>query len=348
MFLGIKHNTEEVKSTEGIDICWIEEAHNLTESSWDIIDPTIRKEDSEVWLSFNTRFKFDHVYQLFVANPPPPGSLVIRSSFKDIPKYVTKTIDKQIAGVKKNDYEKYLHVWLGNLKKLAAGAVFGKQVAQVHKDKRLLFIPVQKNCEAMTFFDLGKADETAIWFMQRVGREYHFIDYFQGRLQEVEYYTRFIRRMDYLYAMHYLPHDSDHERLGMKRNIRKQFMDGGVKPTKVVPRIAHKGTAIELARDIFNQCYFHKGDDTGLELEECDGYYHCEDNDMLTRSRRMDKGYETLCNYRYKYKEEEDVYQQAPHHDWASNGADAFMCFAQSKLTVVDHHGHDWDERINV
>jgi len=113
MFLGIKHNTEEVKSTEGIDICWIEEAHNLTESSWDIIDPTIRKEDSEVWLSFNTRFKFDHVYQLFVANPPPPGSLVIRSSFKDIPKYVTKTIDKQIAGVKKNDYEKYLHVWLG-------------------------------------------------------------------------------------------------------------------------------------------------------------------------------------------------------------------------------------------
>lgn len=63
IFMGIRHNTEEIKSTEGVDVCWIEEAHSLTESSWDIIDPTIRKEDSEIWVTFNPRFKFDFIYQ---------------------------------------------------------------------------------------------------------------------------------------------------------------------------------------------------------------------------------------------------------------------------------------------
>jgi hypothetical protein len=116
--------------------------------------------------------------------------------------------------------------------------------------------------------------------------------------------------------MHYLPHDADHERLGMKLNIRKQFEAGGVKPTNVVPRIAHKTTAIELAREIFPNCYFHKGNDE--------------------RGKRIEKGYEALCNYRYKYKEDDDVYQQTPHHDWASNGADAFMTFAQSDLNIDD------------
>ena len=52
--------------------------------------------------------------------------------------------------------------------------------------------------------------------------------------------------------------------------------------------------------------------------------------------KRIEKGYEALCNYRYKYKEDDDVYHQTPHHDWASNGADAFMTFAQSDLNIDD------------
>lgn len=314
LFLGVKHNTEEIKSTEAIDICWIEEGHNLTEASWDIIDPTIRMENSEIWITYNTRFKFDHLHQLFVNNVPPPDSWVVRVNHPYNP-FFPHVLQIQMETMKDRDYEKYLHIWEGELKKLAEGAIFGKQVTQVHKDKRLTFIPIQSNCEVMTFMDLGKNDETAIWFVQIVGKEYRFIDYFQGRLEDVEHYTRFIRKQDYIYSMHYMPHDADHDRLGMKRNIRQQFEDGGVKPVTVVPRISHKSTAIELARDIFSNCWFHKGDDE--------------------RGRRMEKGYEALCNYRYKYKEDDDVYQQTPHHDWASNGADAFMTFAQSDLNLM-------------
>jgi phage terminase large subunit len=322
IFLGVKHNTEEIKSTEAIDICWIEEAHSLTEGSWDIIDPTIRMAGSEIWITYNTRFKFDHIHQTFVVNEPPPGSWVCKVNFDDNP-YFPDVLTRQMENMKEKDFEKYRHIWLGELKQLATGAIFGKQIAQVHKDNRHTNIPIQKNSEVYTFFDIGKNDHTAIWFMQHVGQEYRFIDYFQGRLEEVEYYVRFIRSLDYLYGSHYLPHDADHDRLGMKRNIKEQFEDGGVRPTVIVPRTPHKNAAIEQARDVFPKCWFHKGNDE--------------------RGKRVEKGYETLCNYRYKYKEEDDVFQQTPHHDWASNGADAFLQFAQG----YSPESNDWGDDLN-
>ena len=94
MFLGTRHNPQEIKSTEGIDICWIEEGHNLTEASWDIIDPTIRKEGydehgvwraSEIWITYNTRFKYDHLHKFFVVDRPPDDAWVCQVSFWDNP-----------------------------------------------------------------------------------------------------------------------------------------------------------------------------------------------------------------------------------------------------------------------
>jgi len=308
IFLGIRHNTDEIKSTEGVDICWIEEGHNLTETSWDIIDPTIRKEDSEIWVTYNTRFKFDCIHNLFVVNDHPPNAWVKMINHDDNP-YFPEVLRVQMEAMKEKDYEKYLHIWEGQLKLLAEGAIFGKQIISVKKENRLLNIPIQKNCEVHTFSDLGKKDQTAFWFMQRVGNEYRFIDYFEARLEEVEYYTKRLKSLDYLYGRHYMPHDANHDRLGMKRNILQQFKDGGIKPVTLVPRIAEKSQAIQLARDIFPNCYFHQGNDA--------------------RGKRVEKGFEALCNYRYKYNDDDDVYGAKPHHDWASNGSDAFMQFAQ-------------------
>jgi phage terminase large subunit len=308
IFMGTKFNAEEIKSTEGIDICWIEEAHNLTEASWDIIDPTIRKPGSELWITFNPRFKFDHIYQLFVQDTPPPDSWVQKVNHDDNP-WFPDVLRLQMEHMKQDDYEKYLFVWEGELRQLAEGAIFGKQISRLKKEGRLCSIPIQANCEVHCFFDIGKNDSTAIWFMQQVGNEYRFIDYFEARLEEVEFYTRFIKSRDYLYGTFYLPHDADHDRLGMVRNIRQQFEDGGVRPVEIVPRVQHKATAIELAREKLHQCWFHLGDDA--------------------RGRRMERGFETLCNYRYKFKADDNVFQLTPHHDSNSNGADAFQQFAQ-------------------
>jgi len=324
MFLGVKANPEEIRSTEGVTICWIEEGHSLSENSWDIIDPTIRAEGSEIWISFNTRFKFDYLYEKFVVNRPPVNALVMKTSYKDNP-YFTDVLKDQMEVMKEEDHDKYLNIWEGELKKLAAGAIFGAQITRVRQDNRLTFVPVI-NSEVFTFWDIGKHDPTAIWFVQLLGKEYRFIDYFEGSLQEVSYYNEFLHSIDYMYGRHYVPHDADHDRLGMKRNIKEQLYDGGARPIKVVEKIAHKATAIELARDVFPECWFHLGDDKGLPDEECEGYVNWpEDPRMNTRAKRMERGFDTLCNYRYKYKEDDNVYNLNPHHDAASNGADAFM-----------------------
>jgi hypothetical protein len=114
----------------------------------------------------------------------------------------------------------------------------------------------------------------------------------------------------------------------MKKNIRKQFEEGGVKPVNIVKRIKVKANAIQMARDIFPSCYFHKGRDEGPD-QECDGFVECAPKDLNTRAKRAEKGMEALSNYRYVYNDDDSVYRETPHHDWASNGADAFQQFAQ-------------------
>ena len=93
-------NIEEVKSYEGIDILWNEESHNLSESTWDILEPTVRKDHSEIWLIFNPRLATDFVYTKFVKNPP--HNAVVRKINYDenpftLPYYVNKWIPIRVS-----------------------------------------------------------------------------------------------------------------------------------------------------------------------------------------------------------------------------------------------------------
>ncbi|WP_169294725.1 PBSX family phage terminase large subunit [Advenella sp. EE-W14] len=111
VFYGIERNTDEIKSFEGADILWIEEAHNLTKEQWEILKPTIRKEGSEIWLSFNPKLASDFVYQRFVVNPP--ASTIIRLiNYTENP-FISKTALADIEDLKQEDYETYEHVYLG-------------------------------------------------------------------------------------------------------------------------------------------------------------------------------------------------------------------------------------------
>ncbi len=337
IFLGVKHNTEEIKSTEGVDICWIEEGHSLTEDSWDIIDPTIRKEGSEIWVTFNTRFKFDHIYKMFVVDAPPENSWVRRINHSDNP-YFTEVLKNQMLQAKENNYEKFLHIWEGELKQLATGAIFGKQITELKKAGRLTYVPIQKSCEVHSFNDIGKNDPCAWWFMQQVGKEYRFIDYYENRFEDVDHYVRVVKALGYNYGLHWMPHDTDHDRLGMIRNIKEQFEDGGIKPIEIVDRVTDKNIGIQLARDAMNTSWFHSNVDTN-PIQECEGFIEWLPEGWQTRAQRMEQGWERLCNYRYKYNDDDDIYQQKPHHDRASNGSDAYMQFAQGYEEQTD----DWD-----
>lgn len=111
MFYGLWRSIDEIKSLEGIDILWIEEAHNLTEEQWKVLEATIRKQGSQVWVVFNPRLSTDFAYKRFVRNPPP-DSVVRKINYDENP-FLSETMKKIIETAKEEDYENYLHIYEG-------------------------------------------------------------------------------------------------------------------------------------------------------------------------------------------------------------------------------------------
>ena len=111
LFYGLWRSIDEIKSLESIDILWIEEAHNLTEEQWKILEPTIRKEGSQIWIIFNPRLSTDFVYKRFVRNPPP-GTIVRQINYNENP-FLSLTILRVIEAAKEEDYDEYEHIYLG-------------------------------------------------------------------------------------------------------------------------------------------------------------------------------------------------------------------------------------------
>ena len=229
---------------------------------------------------------------------------------------------------------------------MAEGAIYGPQIIQARKDNRILDFPIT-NAEVDTFWDLGKNNQTSIWFMQKVQHQYRLIDYYEARLQEIPHYCKVIkgageltppgdaspcqiteaandRRARYNYGTHYMPHDIKQDVLGMQQTRIKQFTQGGVKPIEAVKQISNVEEGIEMTRDIFPELVFHET--------------NCE------------RGIEAVSNYRYKYRDDDDTYANQPHHDWASNGSDALRQLPQGYKEQgegEDHRGTTNDFRGN-
>lgn len=111
LFYGLWRHIDEIKSLEGVDVLWIEEAHNLTKEQWDVLQPTIRKEGSQVWVIFNPKIATDFTYKRFVVNPPP-DSVVRKINYTENP-FLSQTSRKIIEALKEEDYDDYLHIYEG-------------------------------------------------------------------------------------------------------------------------------------------------------------------------------------------------------------------------------------------
>jgi len=111
LFYGLARNIDEIKSMEGVDVLWLEEAHALTQAMWDVLEPTIRKEGSEVWCVFNPRLDSDFAYRNFVVSPPK-NSIVRKINFDENP-FLSNTMLETIAEAKLKDPEEFEHIYLG-------------------------------------------------------------------------------------------------------------------------------------------------------------------------------------------------------------------------------------------
>lgn len=123
IFAGLKANVETVKSTEGVDICWCEEANTLSQHSVDVLIPTIRKDGSELWFSWNPDKETDPVDRMFRGKNPPPDAIIRKVTFEDNP-WFPDVLKREMEWDRRRDPEKYAHIWLGDYQRHSEARVF--------------------------------------------------------------------------------------------------------------------------------------------------------------------------------------------------------------------------------
>jgi phage terminase large subunit len=298
-FVGLKNNVSNIKSYEGVDICWVEEAQTTSRLSWNILIPTIRKEGSEIWISFNPELETDETYQRFVANPPQ-DSITMKVNWYDNP-WFPDTLKLEKDSLKARDEEAYNQVWEGLCRQTVDGAIFAKEMQQAEKDGRICRVPYDATKPVHAIFDLGWSDSTAIWFLQFVGMETRLIRYIEDSQKTISYYLATMQTYGYVYDKIWLPHDAENKTLAAAgRSIDDIVRAAGYK-TEIMPRVPVLDS-INAARTIFPNCYFDRE--------------HTAD------------GLACLRHYRYEVDPETGQFSRNPLHDHYSHGADAFRYIA--------------------
>ncbi len=143
IFKGVRNNPQSVKSMEGIDVLWLEEAQTISKTSWDILIPTIRKEGSEIWVTFNPNGEDDPTYTMFCN---PDGSFVDRPdlwgltvNFSENP-FFPSTLDAERLWCLETDPELYNHIWGGECRTVSDKQVFINKYFAVHQEIMPYFI----------------------------------------------------------------------------------------------------------------------------------------------------------------------------------------------------------------
>jgi len=304
LFKGLKHNITEIKGISGIDRVWVEEAENISDRSWELLIPSIRKDGSEIWVIFNPRNISDPTYQRFIVTKHD-DALVKKINWHDNP-FFPAVLDKERKRLFDSDREAYEHIWGGNLDTRRSGAVYANQLEKARQEGRVSNVPYDPAYEVFTAWDLGFADCTSIWWLQFVGRELRWLEYYENSGEQIDHYVRIVKEKQYNYSMHYLPHD------GGAGNIRgdsisKQLQNMGLK-NKVLDRETDTTPGIELLRQTIG--------------------YSCFD------ANKCRDGIKALENHAYIWNEERAIFSKNPRHDWTSHGSDAarYAAIAAQKI----------------
>jgi len=298
-FVGLRNNVANIKSYEGVDVVWVEEAQTTSRLSWNILIPTIRKQGSEIWISFNPELETDETYQRFVLKPPA-DCIQIKINWSDNP-WFPETLMLEKDALKERDLEAYNQVWEGLCRQSVDGAIFAKELQQAELDGRLCKVPYDATKPVHAVFDLGWADSTAIWFLQFVGMETRLIRYIEDSQKTISHYLATMQTFGYVYDKVWLPHDAENKTLAAAgRSIDDIVRAAGYK-TQILPRVPILDS-INAARTIFPSCYFDR--DNAAEGINC------------------------LRHYRYEVDPVTGQFSRSPLHDHYSHGADAFRYIA--------------------
>lgn len=317
IFTGLRQqDIGKIKSYEGIDICWVEEAQAVTKRSWDVLTPTIRKASSEIWVSFNPELEEDEVYQRFVLNKPT-GCVTIEMNWKDNP-WFPDVLDQERLDCLQRDPDSYDTIWEGKCRSTVAGAIFASELKAARDGDRITSVPHDPALPVHTFWDLGVGDATAIWFAQAIASEVRLIDYYEAEGEGLPFYAKVLKDRGYNYGKHWAPHDIEVREFGSGRSRIETARSLGIN-FLLCPR-AGSGNAealeerIHASRMLFPRCYFD--------------------------AEKTRAGIKALSSYRRAYNQTLDEFKATPVHDWASHGADAFGHMAVSLKTEVERKAY--------
>jgi phage terminase large subunit len=200
---------ESIKSLEGYNVAWIEEAQTLSQRSLALLRPTIRAVGSQIWASWNPRRKSDAIDEFLRVNKPD-NAIVVKANWRDNPWFPTVLEDERQLDRERYP-DRYAHVWEGDYAKAFEGAYWAKELAAARQQGRIGEVARDPRLPIRLYWDIGgagaKADACAIWVVQFVGQTINVLGYIEGQGQVLGYYTNELRARGYEKAACYLPHD---------------------------------------------------------------------------------------------------------------------------------------------
>jgi len=299
------HTADSVKSLEGFDVAWVEEAQSLSARSLTLLRPTIRKPGSELWFSWNPRRKSDPVDKMLRGAEGPTGAVVVEANWSDNPWFPDELTQERLddARMKPDHYE---HIWQGDYEAITEGAYYAASLTQAKAQGRIGEVSVDPLMALRAYWDIGgtgaKADATAIWVAQFIGEKIRVLAYYEAQGQDLATHVNWLRQSGFGNAECFLPHDGASNEKVYDVSYESALRQAGFS-VKVVPNQG-RGAAmqrVEAVRRWFPRIWFNEATcSAGLDAL---GAYH-------------------------ERKDEKRGIGLGPNHDWASHGADAFglMC----------------------
>ena len=267
MFKGLRtEDISKVKSLEGVDDCWLEEAHVLSHKSLRVIIPTIRKAGSRFYVSMNPELDDDPAYERFVSHPPE-DSHVIKMDYLDNPWFR----DTELEVERQDDYDRdktpdkymYRHTWLGHTLPAVEGAIFASDIAAFVEQGRHRVIDHDPMGKVHGIMDLGFGVMTMV-LAQRFANTVNIIGYHEWRNSTYDKITLQLKEEypEYRWGSIFMPHDASHRDPKTGHSHFRVMDDLGWK-TASVEQIGIENY-IEKGRRMFGQCYINTlngGDD---------------------------------------------------------------------------------------
>lgn len=301
-FSGLDRNIQSVKSKARILLCWVDEAEPVTEHAWEVLIPTLRDEESELWCTWNPERKGSATNKRF-RDSKDPLTKCVELNYKDNP-WFPDILDRARLKDKLERPESYEHIWNGDFITTMTGAYYASALTQAKEEGRIGFVAADPLLTHRIYCDIGgtgaNADAFTMVVAQFVGAEIRILNCYESQGQPLATHLSWLRSKNYGpdRAQVWLPHDgSTHDKV-YDVSYESAMKDAGFKVT-VVPNQG-KGAAmarIEETRRLFGSIRFNSA--STESLRDALGFYH------ERRHEQRDVGL-------------------GPDHDWSSHFADAF------------------------